>query len=71
MSGEHGEWYYYNTRSGTSQWDHPVDVWCRQMAAMHRQGKREAGRSTLYQQITGAVTKISVIETVSSDNKVN
>ena len=44
LSGEHGEWYYYNTRSGTSQWDHPVDVWCRQMAAMHRQGKREAGQ---------------------------
>ena len=44
LSGEHGEWYYYNTRSGTSQWEHPVDVWCRQMAAKHRQSKREAGQ---------------------------
>ena len=42
LSAEHQEFYYYNTQSGASQWEHPVDVWCRHVTSLHRQAKTRA-----------------------------
>ena len=53
--------------SGTTRWTSGADRW---PPCTGRTRGRQVSKLS-YQQITGAMTKISVIETVSSDNKVN
>ena len=49
MSEEHGEWYYYNTVTGASQWEHPVDSWCRRVISLSRRrdNTQPAGQNSI------------------------
>jgi len=43
FSEKHGEWYYFNTVTGDSQWEHPVDGWYRRVISQSRSCHHDAG----------------------------